>query len=370
MSKHQKKILVITNMYPSKKNKSFGIFVKNQVVALRKKGLNVNVAAIKDQRMGKVHVLKKYLKWVLQIMFHLIFKGARYDTVHVHYVFPGGLFGLLFKKLFKTQLIVTAHGGDIDKMARKGPFFFNQTKKILQKADYVIAVGEKLKQDIIHDFSIPEEKIQIINMGVNRTVFKPMDKKQAKKELHLSLDAFHILFVGNKIKAKGLYELVKAYQILKEKYPHLQLHIIGANKEPGFLQEVEEEISTNRIEDVHFYPAKTQKEIARWMSAADTFVLPSYMEGFGLVAVEAMSCQTPVVGSNVGGLARLLHNGSGMLVEPQDIDSLKTGLEEVITNHELRQSMIKSGEEKANENDEVKQIEKLLAVYGMMGARQ
>src|SRR5690625_1407145 len=153
-SDKQKKLLVITNMYPNKKNKSFGIFVKNQVDGLKEKGMSVDVVSISDQRMGKVHVFKKYILWMIQIIYHLIVKGSKYDVVHAHYVFPSGLLGLLFKKIFGTKLILTAHGGDINRMARKNSFFFNLTKIIMEQADQIVAVGYILMYDLAKDFII------------------------------------------------------------------------------------------------------------------------------------------------------------------------------------------------------------------------
>src|SRR5690625_2199901 len=209
---------------------------------------------------------------MIQIIYHLIVKGSKYDVVHTHYVFPSGLLGLLFKKIFGTKLILTAHGRDINRMARKNSFIFNLTKIIMEQADQIVAVGEKLKEDIAKDFSIPEEKVSIINMGVNRVVFTPMAKTEAKGKLKLSEGSFHLLFIGNKIKTKGLLELVKAYQLLKPKYSGLELHIVGADKEPIFLGEVKQEIAINRVKNVYFYPPLNQKEVALWMSAADAFI--------------------------------------------------------------------------------------------------
>lgn len=356
-------------MYPSKNHQSFGIFVKNQVEALRKKGLDVDVAAITDPRMGKIHVLKKYLLWAIKIGYRLAFRGKKYDMIHAHYVFPSGLFALLFKNIYKVPFVVTAHGGDIDRMARKSSFFLQQTKKIMNEAKQVIAVGEKLKSDIIKDFEIPEEKVCIINMGVNRAVFKPMPKQEAKKRLQLSEEYFHFLFVGNKIKAKGLLELVQAFKRLKQTDNQVMLHLIGADKSPSFTQQLKTMIQEEKIKDVFFYPSMTQKEVATWMSAADTFVLPSHMEGFGLVAVEAMSCHAPVVASDVGGLSYLLNDGAGVLTEPKNVDSLYHGMKKVLEDQELRLSLIESGERKASDNDEQIQLNKLLRVYGMNGAR-
>jgi len=359
----KKKILVISNMYPSKKNKTFGIFVKNQVKALRDNGLKVDTLVINESRMGKVYVIQKYLKWMMSAMKDLLLKGKDYQLVHAHYVFPSGLLGLMFKRLFGTRLIVTAHGGDIDRMARKNKQIFNLTKKILHESDHVIAVGDKLKADIVKDFEIEEGKVSVLNMGVNRTVFAPVERQLARKQLNLNQDNPILLYVGNIIKAKGLLELINAYKVCKETIPSLELHLIGAKKEPSFYEQLVSIIRDNQLTDITFHEAKGQKEVAVWMNAADAFILPSHMEGFGLVALEAMSCSTPVIGSDIGGLSYLLDGQSGYKVLPKDSTSLANGIKEILINDELRTTIIKNGESKARAYDQEVVLQRLLEIY-------
>jgi glycosyltransferase involved in cell wall biosynthesis len=347
-----KKVLVISNMYPTEQHKSFGVFVKNQVEELKRQGLAVDVIAITDPQSGKVNVLKKYLLWAIQNILIFLFKGYRYDAVHAHYVFPSGVFASLYKKLWRKRMIVTAHGGDIDKMARKNERIFRYTKKILTYADEVIAVGEQLKQEIINDFGIPSTKVSVLNMGVNRQVFQPMDKSLARANLAIKEQALSILFVGNIIKQKGLLELVEALHQLRQKEVDGQLYIIGPEKDATFKQELTERIEQLHVQPyVHFLGVNTQQEIAKWMAAADVFVLPSHIEGFGLVALEAMSCGTPVVGTKVGGLQYLLANDTGCLVEPKNADSLAAGIEKVWIDKNYRQTLIENGLKKAEQND-------------------
>ncbi|UOQ87053.1 glycosyltransferase [Gracilibacillus salinarum] len=367
MLNKNKKVLVITNMYPSDKHPSFGIFVKNQVSALRDKELDIDVAAIQDQRMDKMHVIKKYLLWVFQIFKFLILNGKKYNVVHAHYVFPSGLFAMFFKRIFGTKVVVTAHGGDIDRMAKKNKIISKITNYILNGADHIIAVGYQLKEEIIQTYSINERKVSIINMGVNRKVFEPRSKLDTKSNLNLDQEHFHILFVGNLIKAKGVQELIFAFQDLQKKDQKIELHLIGAEKEPAFLADLKKEIGARELTKINFYPPKSQKEIAQWMAAADVFVLPSHMEGFGLVALEAMSCHTPVVGSDVGGLSYLLRNNAGIPVQPANQESLFNALEKILTDKSFRQILIDNGEKQADQNKESVQIDKLLNIYNLNG---
>jgi glycosyltransferase involved in cell wall biosynthesis len=358
-----KKILVLSNMYPTEKNKSFGIFVKNQVEALRERGLHVDVIAVTNPSMKKKDVIRKYVFWLLKTVLHLIAKGRHYDVVHAHYVFPTGMLGVLYKKLWKTRLVVTAHGGDIDRMANKSDRIRSWTKFILQEADHVIAVGQKLYDNIHENFDIAKEKLSIINMGVNRNIFQPMDKTTAREKCGISSSAIPILFVGNIIEQKGLLELVKAYHMLKHEISNVSLYMIGAKKDSAFYHKLLKYIDENNVQDVFMYDALPQSEIAVWMSAAEVFVLPSHLEGFGLVALEAMSCHTPVVGSDVGGLSYLLADGAGLLIEPRNPQSLYEGLKKVITDPYIGNQLIQKGEIRAQENDQQRLIEKVLQVY-------
>lgn len=363
MTKKLERILVISTMYPSKANSTFGIFVKNQVEELKARGIQVDVAAIKDPRMGKLIVLKKYLLWTIRIIYILVTRGRKYDIVHAHYVFPSGWLALLFQKTFGVRTIVTAHGGDLDKMSKIGPFFFKKTKQVLHEADHVISVGEKLKSDMMTVFNVEEEKIALLNMGVNRQIFAPMDQEKAKQSLGIAPSSITILFVGNIIAAKGVTELVDAYSDLKEEHPNMGLHLIGAHKEPAYVRWLKDKISNENIHDIKIHPPKSQTDIARWQAATDVFVIPSHMEGFGLVALEAMSCHTPVVASNVGGLRYLLDENAGVLVEPKNKQSLSNGIKSILTNDNFHKELIANGEEKAQKYDQERLIEQLIVLY-------
>jgi glycosyltransferase involved in cell wall biosynthesis len=359
----KKNILVITNMYPSSQYKSFGIFVKNQVEALKEQQLQVDVVAITNPKSGKVSVLTKYLLWFLKTVFHLIFKGYKYDVVHAHYVFPSGYLGLLFKKLFKTRLIVTAHGGDIEKMAKKSPRLFRMTQSVLHGADHIIAVGEDLYEQIKKDYSIPSDKLSIINMGVNRQIFQPVNQQEARIQCGINSEEQIVLFVGNLIEQKGLLELIQAFEIAVQS-TDVQLYLIGAEKQQLFKKQIEEEINERQLESrVHFLGTKDQADIALWMNAADCLVLPAHMEGFGLVALEAMSCGTPVIGTNVGGLRHLLSGNAGIITSVKNPVELANAMVEVISSKDTRDSLIRNGFKKAEENEQRQLLQKVINVY-------
>jgi glycosyltransferase involved in cell wall biosynthesis len=362
--KEENKVLVITNMFPSKQQKSFGIFIKNQVDALRQRGLDVDVAAITNPKSGKMQLLKKYGKWLFELFLTFVVKGRAYQVVHAHYVFPSGYFGLFFKRLYKSRLVVTAHGGDLDKMAKKGPWFFKMTKTILHKADHVIAVGEGLYQQIVTDFSVNPDKVSVISMGVNRQIFKPLDRQAAKGQCGLASDTKTILFVGNIIEQKGLLDLIEAMVIIHHSRQNIQLMLIGPEKDAEFKHTLEGKITAGQLHhQVQFLGIKDQSDIALWLNAAECLVLPSHIEGFGLAALEAMACGTPVIGTDVGGLKHLLSQEAGLLVPARHPAELAKSILQVLLNEETAKHLIKYGLQKAEENDQERLLNRVMNVY-------
>lgn len=357
------KILVISTMYPSRRHPSFGIFIRNHVQALEKRGYQIDVAAVRDPRMNHWMIVKKYVVWFAKLFFIFLTKGKTYDLIHAHYVFPSGWAARLFKKVFRQRIIVTAHGGDLNKMARKGAFFFKATKKTLHEVDHIVAVGEKLRSDMITNFNVPKEKITLLNMGVDRTIFKPMDKRSARQMLNVDLTAKVILYVGNLLEAKGLIELVAAFKDLKNIYPDIALYLIGEAKEPHFAQRLMTMIHQENVRGIQIHSSMNQQAIALWMNAADVLVIPSHTEGFGLVALEAMACHTPVVGTHVGGLRYLLQDGAGLAVKPKQKTSLRWGLERVINDKHLQKDMLQRGEKRAREFDQERIVDQLTKLY-------
>ena len=355
-----RRVAVFSNMYPSEKHPTFGIFVKNQVELLRSKGLEVDVIVIDEPGKGKVATLKKYMTWFLRSIGYLLRNKKQVSLTHAHYAFPTGVLSLMGKKLFGIPYVVTVHGGDIDKMAAKSERIAKSTRNILQKADAVIVVGERLKRDVIDRFGVKEENVHVMSMGVNTDVFKPMPKEEARKELTIPSGEKLLLFVGNMIEAKGVLDLVDAFKKVQHAHPEAALHLIGSSKDVGFMEKLAKRLLSNDVRISHQEPLQ-QKEVAKWIAAADVFVLPSHHEGFGLVALEAMAVGTTVVGTDVGGLSFLLGNEAGILVEPKNPDSLAAGLNLAL--EEPSDTRQKIAEEKVAEHTYDVIAQRLTAIY-------
>ncbi|MBX0316849.1 glycosyltransferase [Planococcus glaciei] len=312
-----KKILVISNMFPSKDHPTFGIFVKNQVDLLKASGLDIEVVANSNPDKGKVNLIKKYLFWFLRYLKYVALNHKKISVVHAHYIFPTGLLALMSKKVWNIPYAVTAHGGDLDQMPNKSNFVKKMTTLILKNANEVIVVGEALRENVLSLWPVEENRIHVISMGVDTEKFRKLDLAEFENLVPAEKSPV-LLYVGNIIKAKGLVELVDAFKIIQSKYPNAALYLIGSRKDKTFFEQLERQIEQNQLSSIHFLNPLPQPDIVKWMNAADVLVLPSHIEGFGLVALEAMASGLPVVGSKVGGLEYLLADRRGLMFEKGD----------------------------------------------------
>ncbi len=360
-----KKIAVLTNMYPTEKHPTYGIFVKNQVGLLRSAGIEADVIAITNPQGGKVRSLVKYGTWMAKSGLHLLKNRKKLALTHAHYAFPTGLLSLAAKRRFGIPYVVTIHGGDIDKMAKKSARIKGLTADVLQGADHVITVGERLKQELVSDFGVPESRITVMSMGVDRSVFRPLPKAEVRHELGLQEDAPVLLFIGNIIREKGVLELVQAFAGVKERFPHASLHLIGSTRSTEYVGEVERWINSSEIGGITFEGTKPQADLAKWLAAADVLALPSYHEGFGLVALEAMAAGTRVVASDVGGLPYLLGDGAGILVPPREVESLAKGLLEALSGEAADDNGKRESVVREHSYDEI--LSRLLSIYEEIG---
>lgn len=356
-----KKVLVISNMYPSKEHLAYGVFVKNQVEQLQAQGVDTLLAVNSNPATGKKNVLLKYAKWAREVI--RVFRTNKKDIgmTHAHYVFPSGMFSYYLKKRHNIPYIVTAHGGDINKMANKGGQIRSYTEKILQQADHVIAVGEELATTIEKQFGVAREQITVMSMGIDRDVFtKAPDKAAVALKLGMNPDKKNFLFVGNIIREKGVEELVEAFKKLTTEMPEqAELYCVGSMKDVNFTARVKE--LANGEPSIHFIEPMPQLQLATYFQAADVFVLPSYIEGLGLVALEAMSCGTPVIASDVGGLHYMLADNAGVLVPPTDEILLHLALENAVkqgiqVNEQRAQQLLET-------HDSKRIIERLIGLY-------
>ncbi len=252
------------------------------------------------------------------------------------------------------ESIVTCHDiyHYITKEYSEYNFFFNSmfafSIRGLKKADRIIAVSEFTKKEIIKYLKYPEQDITVIYNGVDHDrCVGVLNNKNVKESSYLDENFKNILYVGSEAPRKNFDGLIKAFYLLKKKYPMTRLIKVGdAQWKGGREKNLYLIKKLNLQKDVLFTGYLSDDELLKTYTMVDLFVFPSFYEGFGIPPLEAMACGTPVITSNTTSLPEVVGD-AGVMVNPNNIEGLAKTMHEVLTNNALRQDLIKKGLERA-----------------------
>ena len=253
--------------------------------------------------------------------------------IHAHVVSPGGLCGIKLGKYLGIPVIVNIIGSDINIFPFKNHKTYKMTQNVLNSANAVISVSRDLKKKA-KKIAGKEINIKVIHNGVDTQLFKPQNKQS---QYSLNNGNKVILFVGRIEKNKGVFDLIKAISLLRNK-KKIILFLIGELREKDNLQKY---IKMYSLEGKVIYLGTVpHKKVAEFMNNSDLFVLPSYNEGVPNVILEAMSCGKPVISTNVGGIPEVISHGiNGLLIEPRNIEQLADSILKVLCDKSLARKM-------------------------------
>lgn len=284
-------------------------------------------------------------------------KGIHYDIIHSHY-WMSGIAAQQLKESWNVPVIHMFHTLGLMKnrvatseAEMEGEYRTIGEYQVLDMADRIIAATLAEQSQLQFLYHADKEKIVIIPPGVDTSHFYPIPPDEAKCAIGVPKEDQMLLFVGRIEPLKGVDTLIRAIAHMRtrgvgEKYPHY-LAIIGGdpnanerdmNSEMARLQNLSRELG---LQDLVLYLGKrSQSSLPYYYSAADVLIMPSHYESFGMVALEAMACGTPVVASQVGGLAFLIQDGvTGFVVPGGDPVALSDRLTELISQPDLRKRL-------------------------------
>ena len=281
-------------------------------------------------------------------------QGIDYDLVHSHYWLSGRV-GMILSSRWNVPQVATFHTLAKTKLrARAGErepeLRIRVEEQVLGSADAVVVSTEQEKEDLARLYQAPRHKIRVIPAGVDVELFHPVGKAKARQALGLD-EKMVILYVGRIEPLKGIDLLLNAFALLDNTAGTRLLVVGGRPGQDGELGRLKSMALELGIEDlVTFTGAVGHTELPDYYSAADVFVLPSYYESFGLAALEAMACGTPVVVSRVGGLKAFIKDGeTGYLIPWRCPESFVQRLDMLLANPALRETMGKAARAKAQE---------------------
>jgi glycosyltransferase involved in cell wall biosynthesis len=216
-------------------------------------------------------------------------------------------------------------------------------KAMLERSHVILVLSEAIRKEIIRDFKIPSKKILISKYKIS-DAFSPLAPNDLKSKLNS--EGPIILTVCRISPVKGLEYLVNAAKIIVEKYPKAKFVVKGEISDYEYMKEIEKLIDINGLKKQFVINSENSPntEIAKYMAAADVFVLASISEGLGVVILEALSSGLPVVATSVGGIVDIISNeNNGLLVEARNYNDLAHAVIRILSDAELKNRLIAGG---------------------------
>ncbi|MCV2490389.1 D-inositol-3-phosphate glycosyltransferase [Geodermatophilus sp. YIM 151500] len=274
---------------------------------------------------------------------------GHYDVVHSHYWLSGQV-GWLARDRWSVPLIHTAHTlakvknaalAEGDRPEPRARVIGEQ--QVVAEADRLVANTEEEARQLRVHYGADPERTLVVPPGVDLDRFAPGDRAAARRAVGVADDAVVLLFVGRIQPLKAPDVLLDAAARMLDDDPglrdRLRVHVIGAPSGTGLAapRQLEDRAAALGIADVvRFLPPQPPDRLTDHYRAADVTVVPSHSESFGLVALEAQACRTPVVAAAVGGLRTAVRDGvSGVLVDGHDPAGYAAALRSVLGRREL-----------------------------------
>jgi alpha-maltose-1-phosphate synthase len=266
-------------------------------------------------------------------MFHNLSKNVEMsqhtlqaDVIHCHTWYTH-LAGIFSRELLQVPLILTTHSLETHrpwKVEQLGNGYFLSRwieNHAYNTADGVIAVSEQMKTDVVEAYGINPEKVTVIHNGIDPEFYKPTFDNNLLIEYGINPDIPFVLFVGRITRQKGISQLIWAAKYFNE---NCQIVLCaGAPDTEEIAKETEDlitELKSKRNGIILISEMLSREKVKVLYSHARVFACPSLYEPFGIINLEALSCETPVVGSAVGGIPEIITEGeTGYLIQLESV---------------------------------------------------
>lgn len=319
-----KKILMLSNMYPSQEFPSYGVFVKNFTDNLEKNGIQYDKVVMYKSNNTFLK-LYRYIYFFLKALYSMSIKN--YDCVYIHYPSITGIPVLIVSKFKKMTIYTNIHGTDADPVTDKEKNLEKNTKRVTEISKKIIVPSQYFKKTVLNKYNISEQDVYVYpSGGVNQDIFYPLKDKEVKdlKEKLLGVNTNKIVGFVSRIEGpKGWLTFIEALKLLKNEgiLNYLQVIMIGSGRDEAHLSE---KIKEYQLNDFIIQKALvSQNELNQYFNLFDTFVFPSHKESLGLVAIEALATGTSVIASNIPPLNEyIIPNETGDLFEKENAEQL------------------------------------------------
>ena len=346
----------------------------------------VHIPAGPETPLSKLEIYNYLPEFVGGVREFAALEGLHYDLIHSHY-WLSGVVAHELRKVWHVPIVHMAHTLAIMKNRiaqrleeREPALRLNTESEILSWADRIIAatLAEQTQLELL--LRADRRKIEVVPPGVDLETFHPVPMEIAKAAIGIPPQDTNLLFVGRIEPLKGIDTLFRAMKLIRDRGampPHLCLSIIGGDPSHDAAQDTAEmeRLKALRqelgIDDVvAFLGKRDQDTLHDYYTSAQVVIMPSHYESFGMVALEAMACGTPVIASEVGGLAFLVRDGeTGFHVPDRDPEALADKLQLIINTPALRAKLGHQAAEYAKQYAWPVITEKIMKVYDSVLAK-
>jgi glycogen(starch) synthase len=364
------RVLMLSWEYPPRAVGGLARHVYELTRSLVKKGVQVELLTAREEglpyeeEMEEVRVFRVdpyhgdpggFTAWVMRLNLALLEKGAflasmqQYDLVHAHdWLVAYAARGL--KHAFQLPLLATIHATEHG----RNQGLHNDLQRYISDVEWwltfeawkVICCSRYMEEELMNVFQLPRDKISIIYNGIQLKAFQPPPEAERKREQFARPEERIIFFVGRLVREKGVHILLEAAAQLKSYEQPLKFIIAGKGPEGDYLRQKAWEMGLQGR--VVFTGYINDEERNLLYHLADAAVFPSLYEPFGIVALEAMAAQTPVLVSDIGGFDEIVeHNVDGLKFYAGDTSSLASQLVRLFQEEGLAQSLRCQGLKKA-----------------------
>ena len=330
---------------------------------------NARVIHIQSGPLGywpKMAVFEHLDEFTEKLLAEVDASGIAYDLVHAHYWLSAKVARALEPRwrlptiqMFHTLGLVKREVMDED-VDGESDVRVEIEREAVRRSAAIVAASHIELGELRRLYRADPARVAVIPCGVDANVFHPVRQADAREALGRDQCERLILFVGRIEQIKGVDVLLRAMALLFFRRPELRgevcLLVVGGALDPGDdgsesekIVELRRLVHEHRMEaNVAFVGSRDQDQLRLYYAAADVCAVPSLTESFGLVALEAMACGTPVVGTRVGGLQTVIQDGeSGLLVPAGDYQALAEAMARVLTDARLRMHLAHGARDRA-----------------------
>jgi len=394
------RILALSHLYPHTKERRYGIFVARQLQAMAEAGAEITLLVPQPRipkllcvLLGKsndkawelidypgvnataLHYSAAPGKWFWRWAGLAAYRAVRTRAITLHKKKP-------FDVIYSTQLTLggdascrlakdlripaanLAIGSDVNVIAKQSSVMQRHYQSTVSQLDGTLACGQSLADEIDSSRQPHHLKSLCVYGVVDLDYFSlpKSDRASLRTKLSLPTEGLMILYVGYLRRAKGLFELLRAFQETQTRHANASLILCGAGEDEQALRDFADKLGI--ADAVRFVGMIEPEEVRSYMWASDLFVLPSYNEGMPNAVMEAMSCGLPVVCTSVGGLEAALDSSPGAkLVPAKQVEPLQSAISDILSDDNLRTEMSNAARATAEEQFDVRRSARRILDY-------